>query len=326
MTAAAPLMLADDIRDGRAWRRETLTPRDWLVPMPPRCLEELDAAVEEIRRNPLPTLLLSPDQFALSGCAELMGRVRALLRDGIGLAVVGRIPVERYAAEENRALCWLLSQLVERPVAQAWNGAMLYDVRDTGRTLEYGVRRSITNLDLTFHTDGPWLDIPPHFVGLYCVNPAEEGGVSRFVSFGTAHNEIRRRHPRLLPRLYRTFPWDRQAEHAPGDTKAGAQPVFQYDGDALVGRFNERLIETGAELTGAPLDAEGRDALDAMREVVDSPDLWVEFTIERGQIQYLNNRAFAHSRTDFRDAPEPERKRHMIRVWTREEGRRTFYP
>ena len=326
MTAAAPLMLADDIRDGRAWRRETLTPRDWLVPMPPRCLEELDAAVEEMRRNPLPTLLLGPDQFALSACAELMGRVRALLRDGIGLAVVSRIPVERYAAEENRALCWLLSQLLERPVAQAWNGAMLYDVRDTGRTLEYGVRRSITNLDLTFHTDGPWLDIPPHFVGLYCVNQAQEGGVSRFVSFGTVHNEIRRRHPRLLPRLYRPFPWDRQAEHAPGDAKAGAQPVFQYDGRALVGRFNERLIETGAELAGAPLDAEGRDALEVMREVVDSPDLRVEFTIERGQIQYLNNRAFAHSRTDFRDAPEPERKRHMIRVWTREEGRRTFYP
>ena len=39
--------------------------------------------------------------------------------------------------------------------------------------------------------------------------------------------------------------------------------------------------------------------------VVDSPDLWVEFTIDRGQIQYLNNREFAHSRTDFRDAPEP---------------------
>jgi alpha-ketoglutarate-dependent taurine dioxygenase len=102
--------------------------------------------------------------------------------------------------------------------------------------------------------------------------------------------------------------------------------VFEYDGRALVGRLNERLIETGAELTGTPLDAEGRDAIEVMRAVVDSPDLWVEFTIERGQIQYLNNRAFAHSRTDFRDAPEPERKRHMIRVWTRAEGRRTFYP
>jgi alpha-ketoglutarate-dependent taurine dioxygenase len=325
MTDAAPLMLADDIRDGRAWRRETLTPQDWLVPLPQSCLDELDAAVEAMRRNPLPTLLLGPEQFALEACAEVMRRVRAKL-EGIGLAVVSRIPVERYTAEENRALCWLVSQLLERPVAQAWNGAMLYDVRDTGRTLEYGVRRSITNLDLTFHTDGPWLDIPPHFVGLYCVNQAVEGGVSRFVSFSTVHNELRRRHPRALPRLYRPFPWDRQAEHAPGEGKAGAQPVFHYDGQALLGRFNERLIETGAELAGTPLDAEGRDALEAMRAVVDSPDLWVEFTIERGQVQYLNNRAFAHSRTDFRDAPEPERKRHMIRVWTREEGRRTFYP
>ena len=93
-----------------------------------------------------------------------------------------------------------------------------------------------------------------------------------------------------------------------------------------MGRFNERLIETGAELAGVPLDPEGREALDAMRAVVDSPELWVEFTIERGQIQYINNREFAHSRTDFRDASEPSLKRHLIRVWTREEGRRTFHP
>jgi hypothetical protein len=38
-----------------------------------------------------------------------------------------------------------------------------------------------------------------------------------------------------------------------------------------------------------------------------------------------NNREFAHSRTDFQDAPEPHRKRHLIRVWTRDEGRRTFH-
>jgi alpha-ketoglutarate-dependent taurine dioxygenase len=326
MIGSKPLMLTDEVRDGRAWRRESLSPRDWLVTMPPRGLDELEAVLRQVKRDPLPTLLLSPDQFELSACAQAMDEVRARVSGGIGLTVVGRLPVERYEPEENRVLCWLLSQLLERPVAQAWNGAMLYDVRDTGKTLEYGVRRSVTNLDLTFHTDGPWLDLPPHLVGLYCINPAQEGGVSRFVSLGTVHNELRRRHPDLLPRLYRPFPWDRQAEHAPDDSKVGWQPVFEYDGRSLLGRFNERLIESGAELAGAPLDAESRDALEAMRAVVDAPELWVEFTIERGQIQFINNRAFAHSRTDFRDAPEPHRKRHLLRVWTREEGRRTFYP
>jgi alpha-ketoglutarate-dependent taurine dioxygenase len=318
-------MLTEEIRDSRAWRRDELSRRDWLVPLPPPCVDELEASLRQWRRHPLPTLLLTPDQFPLAACAELMARVRQQLCSGIGLAVVDRVPVERYEPDENQVLCWLLNQLLQRPVAQAWKGAVLYDVRDTGQALEYGVRRSVTNLDLTFHTDGPWLDLPPHFVGLYCVNPAQEGGVSRFVSLCTVHNELRRRHPDLLPRLYRPYPWDRQGEHAAEDARVGSQPIFQSDGRALVGRFNERLIETGAELQGAPLDAHGHEALDAMRAVVDAPELWVEFRIERGQIQFLNNREFAHSRTDFRDASEPSLKRHLIRVWTREEGRRTFY-
>ena len=50
---------------------------------------------------------------------------------------------------------------------------------DTGKPLEYGVRRSVTNLELLFHTDGPWLDLPPELVGLLCLQPAQAGGVSR---------------------------------------------------------------------------------------------------------------------------------------------------
>jgi alpha-ketoglutarate-dependent taurine dioxygenase len=318
-------MLTDEVRDRRAWRGAELSPRDWLVPLPPRCVDELDGVARQVRRDPLPVLLLTPDQFALGACAEQMDRVRQQLRSGPGLAVLDRVPVERYSLEENRVLCFLLGQLLGRPVAQKWDGAMLYDVRDTGAALEYGVRRSVTNLDLTFHTDAPWLEHPPELVGLYCLHPAREGGVSRFVSLCTVHNELRRRHPDLLPRLYRPFPWDRQAEHAPGDATVTQRPVFQADGHGLTARVNERLIETGAALLGTPVDAEGVEALAAMRAIVDSPALRVELTIERGQVQYLDNRQFAHSRTDFQDAPEPHLKRHLIRIWTREEGRRTFH-
>jgi alpha-ketoglutarate-dependent taurine dioxygenase len=322
---SAPLMLKEDIRDSRAWRQHELSSQDWLVSLPQRGIDELDAVARQLRRDPLPAVLLSPDQCALGACAEAMGRVREKLRAGAGLAVLDRVPVERYTAEENRALAWLLGSLLGRLVAQKWDGTMLYDVRDTGQALEYGVRRSVTNLDLTFHTDAPWLDLPPELVGLYCINPAREGGVSRFVSLASAHNELRRRHPDLLPRLYRPFPWDRQAEHAPDADKITRRPIFRYDGHAFMACFNEKLIATGAQLAGESLDAEGREALEAMRTIVDSPELGVELTIERGHVQYINNRQFAHSRTDFKDASEPHLKRHMVRVWTREEGRRTFH-
>jgi alpha-ketoglutarate-dependent taurine dioxygenase len=322
---AAPPMLEPDVRDARAWRRDALKASDWLVPLSPRCLDELDAVARAVRDDPLPPLMLTPEQFRLDACAQAMTRVREMLRTGIGLAVLDRVPVERYAPDENRALAWLLGSLLGRLVAQKWDGTMLYDVKDTGKALEYGVRRSVTNLDLVFHTDAAWLDLPPELVGLYCINPAREGGVSRFVSLVSVHNEMARRHPALLARLYRAVPWDRQAEHAPGDTKISRRPVFSYDGGAFMACVNEKLIETGAELAGDPLDAEVREALAAMRAILDSPELAVQLTIQRGQVQLINNRAFAHARTDFADAAEPHLKRHMIRLWTREEGRRTFH-
>src|SRR3989442_6285347 len=87
--------------------------------------------------------------------------------------------------------------------------------------------RSVTNLDLVFHTDAAWLDLPPELVGLYCINPAREGGISKLVSLVSVHNELRRRHPGLLARLYRPVPWDRHAEHAPDDDKVSPRPGLQ---------------------------------------------------------------------------------------------------
>src|SRR5438034_829608 len=294
--------------------RGTISESDWIVPFPPAALDELEGALRELRRDPLPLLLLAPTQFALSACASVMTAVDHKLRRGVGLAVVDRIPVERFSVEENRALYWLLGSLLGRPVAQKWDGTMIYDVRDTGKPLEYGVRRSVTNLELQFHTDAPWLALPPEQVGLYCLNPAREGGVSQVVSLATVHNELQRRHPDLLPRFYRPFPWDRQAEHAPGDDKVAWQPMFRSDGRDLVARHNEALVVNAEALTGTPLDPEGREALVAMRAIAESPELRVEFTVERGQIQYLDNLSVAHSRTASKDAGEPHPKRHGLLV------------
>jgi alpha-ketoglutarate-dependent taurine dioxygenase len=318
-------MLTAHIDTPRAWKRDEIGPRDWVVPLPAAAVAELDGVVRSLQRDPRPTLLLRPDEFSLSACADAMRRVREKLRAGIGLAVVDQVPVERYSLDENRALMWLLGSLLGRVVPTKWDGTMLYDVKDTGRALEYGVRVSLTNLDLRFHTDAAWTERPPEQVGLYCINRAQKGGVSRFVSLATVHNELRRRHPKLLPRLYRPYPWDRQAEHAADEAKVSHRPIFRGEGGELTASYNERLIQNGAKLADEPLDAEGADALAAMDAIVNEPELWVEFTVERGQVQFISNRQFAHSRTEFVDAPDPALRRHLIRLWTREQGRRAFH-
>jgi alpha-ketoglutarate-dependent taurine dioxygenase len=313
-------MLDEAIKDGRAWTHETLSPVDWLVPLPDACVNELDAVVERVRRANSPATSLEPDAFAMEGCKRVMARVQETLQRRAGFAVIDRIPVERYALEENRAIGWLLARLLGRVVAQSWTGTYLYDVKDSGKALGYGVRRSVTNLGQPFHTDGGWLWMPPAVVGLLCLQSGQEGGESRVASLVTAHNEMRQRHPALLRRLYAPFRWDRQAEHAPDDTRFATHPVYASDGGMLVARWYEDYIVKGQALAGEALDAAGTEALAAMREILDAPEHWVEFRIERGQFQFINNRQFAHCRAAFRDDVTTNRQRHMIRIWNRDEG------
>jgi alpha-ketoglutarate-dependent taurine dioxygenase len=310
---------AERIDSRQTWTRATLAPRDWLVPVPEACVAELDAALKELRRSPRPLERLSPADFALPACTALMDGVRNKLANGEGLAVLDRFPVERYGADDNRALGWLLAAMLGPVVAQKWDGTRVYDVKDSGQALGYGVRRSVTNLGQPFHTDGGWLWKAPALVGLFCLESAAEGGLSRFVSLVTAHERLRAQDPALLERLYQPFCWDRQAEHAPGDARVSRHPVFEREDGGLAARYYEDYVVKGHEMAGEPLDASGMAALAALRDLVDAPEHWVEFRIEKGQLQYLNNRRFAHSRTAFADS-DRNRGRHMLRFWNRDEG------
>ncbi len=306
-------MLHDEITDQRAWRRDHVSPTDWFVPFPEAGIAELDEAVEVFDHQTLDRL---PN---LTTCRQVMAQVHTTLYQ-TGMAVVDRLPVERYSAEQNKAIYWLLGHMLGRVVDQKWGGTTLYDVKDSGKALGHGVRRSITNLGQPFHTDGPWLSMTPEIVGLFCLQAAQTGGMSRLVSLVTAHNEMRRRHPDLIERLYQPFVWDRQAEHGPDDAPYSTRPVFAYDGEQLSARYYDDYIRKGYVLAGEVLDTEGEEALEALQTIVNDPAYWVEFRIESGQIQYLNNRQFAHARTQFADDPAASTQRHLIRSWYRNEG------
>ena len=309
----------EDVELKKSWTRESISPEGWMIPLPADCVAELDEVAAAVRATPRPVDTLDPADFSLRACTAVMASVRAKLETDTGLAVVDRFPVERYGQAENLAIGWLLAAMLGQVVAQKANGTRLYDVKDSGQALGYGVRRSVTNLGQPFHTDGGWLWKAPAFVGLFCLESAMEGGLSRFVSLVTAHHELRRRRPDLLARLYQPLPWDRQGEHAPDAPRVSRQPVFEFEGGTLASRYYEDYVRNGSKMAGEELDDEGTQALVALREIVDDPANWVEFRIEKGQLQYLNNRQFAHSRTAFTD-PGPGQGRHMLRLWNRDEG------
>ena len=307
-----------------AWTAASLTPTDWTLPVPPGARAEIEALIVKLRRDPLPLLLLSPRFFALDECRRMMGKVKHMLDDGIGFAVLDRLPLDSLSVDEAKSVYWVLGQLLSSPVATKWDGTMLYDVTDTGAAHEYGVRGADTNVELVFHNDNGYGTAVPDYVSLMCLRPAQSGGVTRLCSLYTVHNALLRDDPASLTRLYGAFYFDRQAEHAPGSPRVSRAPVFSFDRDRLRARVARSLVHNGYSLQGVTMDPDGARSIDAMDDVMQESRSSITFSMQRGQVQYPNNRFIAHHRSRFEDDPDPARKRHLVRMWYRETGE-AFY-
>ena len=89
------------------------------------------------------------------------------------------------------------------------------------------------------------------------------------------------------------------------------------DESGLTWRYLRYWIEAGHQKAGAPLTAAQNRALDALDRVLGDPGLRVELALRPGDMFFINNRWIFHNRTGFEDHPEPERRRHLVRLWLR---------
>jgi len=317
-----PAVLDQPIAGRQAWTRATLRESDYRVVLSDAAQRELLDAAATLRRQPVPLLALRPDSLDLPACRAAMEEVRAILTRGVRFALLDRLPIEALAPEEAKALYWILSSMLARPVAQKLDGTIVYDVHDTGQQAlpGSGIRPDKTNIDLQFHNDNAYNFLMPEFVGLLCLRPAKDGGLSRVMSFATAHNALRERHREVLSRLYEPFWFDRQREFHPGEESTFSAPLFIRDDERLKARLSLHQIRGGYALRGGTMDNETTAAIEAIKDVFADPSLQFQFRLEAGQIQYVANREIGHSRTEFHDFEEVERRRLLIRLWLRNEG------
>lgn len=290
-----------------------------------KCLKEINNTLEILDSNSLPFLALSPADVDMPCLKSLAHQIHEALTKGLGFCIVDRLPLNDMSNCQAKTIYWLLAQMVGRPVAQKWsNGRLIYSVTDLGKPSGNGVRPDVTNEEQSFHTDNSYNISPPDHVGLLCLQTAAKGGLSRIVNMVSVIECMKERYPNLVSRLFSPYFFDRQNEHSVLDNKTISTPLLSKNEDGFRVRVSRNLIYQGYKLQDTIVDEISESALEAFFSIVDDPKMYLEFHFEPGQIQFLNNRLIGHKRTSFKDHPDMEKKRKLLRVWLREKGKR-FY-
>jgi alpha-ketoglutarate-dependent taurine dioxygenase len=309
-------MFQETINSPQAWLADTAgDPRRWYYDLPDAFIA---VAARSLARLPQQATLgdFPPvDDLPVAAEREALAPVRHELEHGSGFAVLRGFSPQRFSPAELRSAYWLVGQLLGKPLGQNVQGELLYDVRDTGQDVRYGARFSVTNAESTFHTDNSFGREVADYIGLLCINTARSGGLSQMVSAYAAHNELLTRHKAALELLYQPFHVDRRGGIRPGESATALVPIFAQQGGELLCRYLRYWIEVGHEKAGQPLTAQQVAALDTLDKVLANPSLRVEFALRPGDMYFMNNRWLLHNRTAFEDHAEPERRRHLVRLW-----------
>ncbi len=301
-----------------AWRGpEMARSPDWIVRLDADDVAELERALAAARGAGLGIPGLRRDDVGVPRIAEKMARVRTMLEDGIGFALVRGLPRERYSKADAAMLYWIVGAQLGDAFAQNAHGEMLGHVRDLGADWRTNAkaRGYQTRARLPFHNDST------DAVGLLCLQQSRTGGESRIVSSSAIHNEFLRRRPDLWTAMHDTFCVDRRGEESPGQRPWYETPCFtRFEGRLFV-RYNRTYIETAQRFDGVPrLTPRQVEALDLMDALCADPAFHMDMAFEPGDMQFVCNYTVLHSRSEYEDWPEPERKRHLLRLWLRTPG------
>jgi hypothetical protein len=195
-------------------------------------------------------------------------------------------------------------------VSQGHQKAAVVHVRDEGADPAHSTTRSYQHSrQLGFHAD------PTDAVGLLGVKPARTGGLSAIVSSVAVHNALVDTRPDLAELLYQPWWFDRRTGDGPDSFYQ--QPVYAVDADGrLSTRYGPdymRSAQRGADVP--PLRTEQVEALDTLDRLNCDPRFVLTMDLRPGDLQILNNHVILHSRTEYEDYAEPERRRHLLRLW-----------
>jgi len=291
---------------------QTTYSSDWLMPLEPSEITEIEAATIPLAAREADIAALTSADFPLPTLGpKLKARVADEVLAGIGFVLLRGLPVERWTMRQAATAFFGLGTHFGSARSQNGRGHVLGHVQDLGLDVDDpNVRIYQTSVRQTYHTDS--CDI----VGLLCLKTAQSGGLSALVSSTTIFNEMRRRRPDLLKLLFEPIATDRRGEVPEGQKPYFEIPVFNWHEGKLTAIYQRQYVNSAQRFPDAPrLTPAHVEALDLFDSLANDPALHMFMEFKPGDVQLVHNHTMLHDRTGFVDWPEPERRRHLLRLW-----------
>ncbi|WP_020698911.1 TauD/TfdA family dioxygenase [Reyranella massiliensis] len=303
-----------------AWYGPDVSRRsDWLMPLAAAEVAEVEAATRALVARNADIAAITARDFPLPTLgAKLRARVDDEVLNGRGFLLVRGLPVERWSMAESATAFFGLGAHLGSARSQNGKGHVLGHVQDLGLDVkDPNVRIYQTHERQTYHTDS--CDI----VSLLCLKTAKSGGLSALVSSTTIFNEMRRQRPDLLQLLFQPLATDRRGEVPEGQKPYFEIPVFNWHKGYLTAIYQRQYIDSAQRFADAPrLSPQQVEALDMFDRLANDPKLNLFMEFKPGDVQLVHNHTMLHDRTGFEDWPEPERRRHLLRLWLAADGGR----
>lgn len=296
-----------------AWRGDTLARTGaWIDHLSDAQVTELEQLGARFIADDPDLRTVQATDYPLAVCAEAVDAWRREVDFGRGFILVRGLRTHLYSDALSAAIYYILGLHMGDPIRQNEMGDLIDHVYATSdKMMDDPTAKSAKVRDkLVYHSDSS--DI----VALMCLRPARDGGASCLVSGAEIYNEILKRRPDLAPLLLEPFHWDwrRQDAEAPADTYVS--PVISMVDGVFSMYAGSLYIITAQDYPGVPkLSDDQVEVLRLFDEITYEPGMAIEMDFRPGDIQWLSNYAALHARTAFTDWPEPQRRRHLLRLW-----------
>lgn len=303
-----------------AWVGADMRTRDseWLVNLSADDIADIENAAESFLALGRDIGDIKAADFPLGAFAKHLQLLKQKLLHGIGFEVLRGLPTRDYTQKFAATIFCGIGAHLGSARSQNADGHILGHVRDTGADADDPTSRIYqTSKRQSFHTDST--DV----VGLLCLRDAREGGKSLLVSALSIYNRMHAERPDLLARLFDPIATDRR-----GEIPVGANPFFEipplsWHEGLLTIFYHRQYIDSAQRFENAMrLTPEHVEALDMFDALANDPDLNLGMQLQPGDMQFVYNHSLLHDRTGFIDWPEPDGRRHLLRLWLSIEGDR----